>query len=51
METAREHAGVGRVLGRDKDGDDRTYTVTDGPAHGSLVMNPDGSYTYTSDPD
>ncbi|MBZ4689376.1 MAG: hypothetical protein JG765_627 [Cereibacter sp.] len=51
METPENTLVSGVYFGRDKDGGDRNYTVTDGPAHVSLVMNPDGSYTYTSDPD
>jgi VCBS repeat-containing protein len=29
------------------DGDALTFTVTTAPAHGTVVVNPDGTYTYT----
>ncbi len=42
------------VLGNDTDPDDNidpaTVTVTDGPDHGTASVNPDGSITYTPDP-
>ena len=40
---------TGNVLGNDTDpdGDDLTATLTTGPANGSVVLNDDGSYTYT----
>ena len=31
----------------DADGDRITATLLAGPSHGSLVFNPDGSFTYT----
>src|SRR5690606_11141064 len=34
------------------EGDELTYTVTDGPAHGKVEIDPKtGDYTYTPDPD
>ncbi|UXA15896.1 Ig-like domain-containing protein [Mycobacterium sp. SMC-4] len=44
---------VGNVLTNDTDidGDDLTVTLEVGPANGSLVLNPDGSFTYTPDAD
>jgi VCBS repeat-containing protein len=41
------------VLGNDtdEDGDDLTAEVVAGPSSGELTLNPDGSYTYTPDPD
>lgn len=37
--------------GADADGDALTYSVTTGPAHGTLTIGPDGSFTYTPAPD
>ncbi len=34
----------------DPDGDPLTYTVTSGPSNGTVNMLPDGSFTYTPDP-
>ncbi|MFN3735516.1 Ig-like domain-containing protein, partial [Comamonas testosteroni] len=41
----------GKVTGTDKDGDDLTYSQGTGPNHGTVVVNPDGSYTYTPNKD
>jgi VCBS repeat-containing protein len=38
---------TGAVTATDVDGDTLSYSVVDGPAHGSVVFNADGSYTYT----
>ncbi|KIQ23265.1 hypothetical protein RT97_25870 [Variovorax paradoxus] len=38
---------AGSLQVADPDGDALTYTVTTAPAHGTLVINPDGSYVYT----
>ncbi len=35
------------VTATDQDGDALTYTLTTGPAHGALVFNADGTYSYT----
>ncbi|MDX1882093.1 Ig-like domain-containing protein [Mycolicibacterium sp. 120270] len=34
----------------DPDGDRLTYTVVTEPTNGSVVVNPDGTYTYSADP-
>ncbi|WP_319436181.1 beta-propeller fold lactonase family protein [Mycobacterium sp. RTGN5] len=45
------HSAAGVVTGNlnasDPNGDQVTYTVTQQPTHGSVVVNPDGRYTYT----
>ena len=35
----------------DPDGDPLTYTLTEQPQNGTLVFNPDGSFTFTPSPD
>jgi uncharacterized repeat protein (TIGR01451 family) len=40
----------GKVSANDPDGDPLTYTVSTPPAHGTVTMNPDGTYTYTPTP-
>ena len=44
---------AGNVLANDVDveGDSLTATLVDGPAHGELVLNADGTFTYTPDTD
>src|SRR4030095_17035179 len=41
------------VLGNDSDLDNTTITamLLSGPAHGTLVLNPDGGFTYTPNAD
>ena len=38
---------TGTVGAVDLEGDPLTYKITSAPLHGSAVVNPDGSYTYT----
>ncbi|PLY13126.1 MAG: hypothetical protein C0631_14665, partial [Sedimenticola sp.] len=41
----------GQVMATDVDGDALVYSQNSAPSHGSVVVNPDGSYTYTPNPD
>ncbi len=41
----------GRVVATDVDGDALTFTLASGPANGTVVVNPDGSYLFTPAPD
>jgi YVTN family beta-propeller protein/VCBS repeat-containing protein len=38
---------TGQLQAVDADGDHLTYTVTDAPDYGELVLRPDGTFTYT----
>jgi hypothetical protein len=51
--TDEDTAATGNVLTNDGDvdGDALTAEVLAGPAHGSLTLRPDGSFTYTPAPD
>jgi gliding motility-associated-like protein len=40
----------GAVIGYDADGDALTYGPGTQPTHGNLIVNPDGTYIYTPDP-
>jgi VCBS repeat-containing protein len=42
---------TGDLNADDPDGNEVTYTVTEQPTHGSVVVNPDGSYTYAPNTD
>jgi VCBS repeat-containing protein len=41
----------GSVTATDVDGDTLTYSLVDDAANGSVVVNPDGTFTYTPDAD
>jgi len=45
--TPEETPVGGSLTSTDVDGGAPTYTVATAPAHGSVVVNPDGTYTYT----
>jgi hypothetical protein len=52
--TLADQTGSGVITGvldtNDPDSAPLTFTVTTKPAHGSVVLAPDGSFTYTADP-
>ncbi|MDR9852064.1 Ig-like domain-containing protein [Paenibacillus sp. VCA1] len=41
---------TGSVYGIDPDGDQLTFTKGSDPKHGSVTVNPDGTWTYTPEP-
>ncbi|MFJ5287798.1 tandem-95 repeat protein, partial [Pseudomonas sp. NPDC088429] len=47
IETQEDTAINGRVAAVDPDGDVMTFTVITQPVNGTLLFNPDGSFTYT----
>ncbi|MCZ4222600.1 Calx-beta domain-containing protein [Pedobacter rhodius] len=40
----------GTITANDVDGDPLTFTITTAPAHGTLTVNPNGTYTFTPTP-
>ncbi|MFC4778866.1 tandem-95 repeat protein [Paenibacillus sp. GCM10023252] len=49
--TAEDTPSNGQIVAFDSDGDPLSYTLTSPPANGTVVLNGDGSYTYTPNPD
>ncbi|MCV7283088.1 tandem-95 repeat protein, partial [Mycolicibacterium flavescens] len=51
--TQEDQSVSGNVLDNDSDVDDDTLTVSldEPPAHGTVTLNPDGTFTYTPPPD
>ncbi|MEX2174301.1 MAG: Ig-like domain-containing protein [Pirellulaceae bacterium] len=47
LATNEDTAGSGQLAAADIDGDSLTYSVVVGPAHGGVVVNADGTFTYT----
>ncbi|WP_343670785.1 Ig-like domain-containing protein, partial [Chitinophaga sp.] len=50
ISTEQDKPATGAVTANDPDGDPLTFTKGDDPSHGSVVVNPDGTYTYTPAP-
>ncbi|WP_231582729.1 Calx-beta domain-containing protein [Pedobacter sp. BMA] len=50
LTTSEGTPASGKITATDADGDVLTYTVTTQPSRGTVVMNPDGTYTYTPAP-
>src|SRR5207237_1089673 len=48
--TGEDTALAGSVSASDVEGSALTYTLVSGPAHGTLVLNAGGTYTYTPNP-
>ena len=42
---------TGAITATDPDGDPLTYTLSTPPANGTVTLNPDGTFSYTPDPD
>ncbi|OYQ69554.1 hypothetical protein B9T11_05640 [Wohlfahrtiimonas chitiniclastica] len=52
IETQEDHPKKGQITDvTDKDGDELTYKVGEAPKNGTVVVNEDGTYTYTPNPD
>ncbi len=51
LTTEEDQPVNGRIEATDPDGDRLTYLPGTPPGHGTVVIHPDGSYTYTPDPD
>ncbi|WP_435169101.1 Ig-like domain-containing protein [Paenibacillus glycanilyticus] len=51
VSTAEDTAVNDKVKASDVDGDTLTYTLVNEPEHGTVNLKPDGTFTYTPDPD
>ncbi len=51
VQTSQSDSGIvtGTLGAKDPDGDPLTYSVTKAPAHGGVVINADGTFTYAPD--
>ncbi|MGE7825096.1 Ig-like domain-containing protein [Paenibacillus sp. NPDC093718] len=48
--TEKDASVTGSVYGTDPDGDTLTYAIESNPKHGSVIVNPDGTWEYVPDP-
>ncbi|MBT2765920.1 isopeptide-forming domain-containing fimbrial protein, partial [Paenibacillus sp. ISL-20] len=48
--TEKDTSVTGSVYGTDPDGDTLTYAIESNPKHGTVIVNPDGTWKYTPDP-
>lgn len=48
--TVQETPVDGTLVATDADNDPLTFSVKDQPANGTVIVNPDGTYTYTPNP-
>ena len=51
VSTAEDTTFNGSLTGSDPEGDSLTFMLVDGADHGSVTVNPDGTFTYTPDAD
>ena len=51
LTTAEDTTASGAIVAEDVDGDTLTYTLTTAPTHGTIALQPDGTYVYTPNPD
>ncbi|MEZ5844371.1 MAG: Ig-like domain-containing protein [Hyphomicrobiaceae bacterium] len=49
--TPEDTPAVGQIVSTDLDGDPLSITLATPPANGTLTLGPDGSFTYTPNPD
>ncbi|GAA4200928.1 hypothetical protein GCM10022289_13500 [Pedobacter jeongneungensis] len=51
ISTAEDKPKTGKITATDVDGNTLNYTVSTQPLHGTVILNADGTYTYTPKPD